>query len=272
MDNWNQIPYKINTQYRDHLHRECIDRSTKSKSPVSVTIAMWMKRSNARLLTLTVLGLVLAILSAGNALAQQSSQQPSLNSLEDLYFTFGLLAPGVIFLFVRSQFTTGRLNPPHAILTYVVISTVYYAVVFPLTNIEIILQSYLGWVLIVFVVPIIFGLLSGIDIQKGYTHKFFRRIKLNPLHAVPSAWDWKFNNIERQWVLVTLKDETKIVGLFGGNSFASSDPNERDMYLEWIHGIVDKKGNFSSKDETGILIAGGEIKTIEFLPFEVKRS
>ena len=240
------------------------------RSPVLINSAMWKNRAYC-LLTVTFPGLVLAVLSANDALAQEPSRLSYLNSLENLYFIFGLLAPGVIFLFVRSQFTTGRLNPPHAILTYIVISTIYYAIVFPLTNIEF-LQSYWGWALVVFVVPIILGFLSGINTQKGYTHRLFRRMRLNPLHAVPSAWDWKFNDIEKHWVLVTLKDETKIAGVFGGNSFASSDPTDRDMYLEWIHGIVDRKGNFSSKDETGILIAAGEIKTVEFIPFEDKRN
>lgn len=266
MDGWNQIPYKINNQYRYHLRWECIGGSLQSKAPVLAIIAMWTSSAHVRLLTATTLSLVLAILSASDAFAGESTPQAYLDSLKNLYSTFGLLAPGVIFLFVRSQFTTGRLNPPHAILTYVVISTIYYAIIFLFASI--IPQNRWGWGLVVFVVPIIFGFLSGINTQKGYTHRLFRRMRLNPLHAVPSAWDWKFNDIERQWVLVTLKDETKIFGLFGENSFASSDPNERDIYLEWIHGIFDRKGDFSFKDETGILIAAGEIKTIEFHPFK----
>ena len=270
MDDWNQTPYKINNQYRDHLCRECIGGSIQSKAPISAMIAMWTNSAYVRLLIATALGLVLAVLSARDAFADESSPQSYLDSLKSLHSTFGLLAPGVIFLFVRSQFTTGRLNPPHAILTYVVISTIYYAIVFLFASI--IPQNYWGWVLVVFVFPIIFGFLSGINTQKGYTHRFFRRMRINPLHAVPSAWDWKFNDIERQWVLVTLKDETKIFGLFGWNSFASSDPNQRDMYLEWIHGIIDREGNFSFKDEAGILIAAGEIKTIEFRPFKKKRN
>ena len=36
---------------------------------------------------------------------------PDLTSLENLYLIVGFLAPGLIVLFVRSQFVTGRIAP-----------------------------------------------------------------------------------------------------------------------------------------------------------------
>ena len=71
-----------------------------------------------------------------------------------------------------------------------------------------------------------------------------------------------------QWVLVTLKDGTRFGGFYGAQSFTSSSPDERDMYIQWVYDI-DEDGTWSVPDsENGLLIAAGEIRTIEFLPYE----
>ena len=46
----------------------------------------------------------------------------------------------------------------------------------------------------------------------------------------------------------------------------SSDPTERDIYIQRIYDINDEK-NWSPRGENGVLIAAGEIKTIEFWPY-----
>ena len=40
-----------------------------------------------------------------------------------------------------------------------------------------------------------------------------------------------------QWVLVTLKDGTRFAGYCGPQSFITSDPAERDMYIEQIYDL-----------------------------------
>ena len=68
-----------------------------------------------------------------------------------------------------------------------------------------------------------------------------------------------------QWVLVTLKDGTRFAGFCGDESFMSSDPSERDIYIQWTYDI-DDQNNWSSRGENGVLIAAGEVQTIEFWP------
>ena len=54
-------------------------------------------------------------------------------------------------------------------------------------------------------------------------------------------------------------------GFCGPESFMSSDPEERDIYIQWIH-HVDDENNGSPRGRTGPLIADGEVQSIEFRP------
>ena len=88
---------------------------------------------------------------------------------------------------------------------------------------------------------------------------------------MPTAWDWKFGNMDNEWVLVTLKDGTRFAGFCGAQSFISSDPAERDIYVQWIYDIDDNH-HWQSRGETGVLITSGEVKTIEFWPYKIQET
>ncbi len=195
-----------------------------------------------------------------------------LKSFDNLYAAMGLLVPGLVILFVRSQFVTDRRPPQSSVLlSYLTVSLIYYAIAFPfLDHIRSMYENkdekVWAWSILIFVGPAILGLLLGINIQKNLLHRLLQWCGLNPVHAIPTAWDWKFGNMPPQWVLVTLKDDTRFVGLCGLRSFISSDPAERDIYIEQIYDI-DDEDNWSWRGEKGVLIAPGEIRTIEFWPY-----
>ena len=64
---------------------------------------------------------------------------------------------------------------------------------------------------------------------------------------------------------MTLVDGSVIYGLFSYASFASSDPEERDLFIEKVYS-VDKSGRMCEKAEIeGLYISKGQIKIIEFL-------
>jgi len=85
---------------------------------------------------------------------------------------------------------------------------------------------------------------------------------LNAVHEVPSAWDWKFGKGENLWILVKLKDDTEFAGFCGENSFISSDPSERDIFIERVYEL-DDNNVWHEQAGKGVLIAQGEIRTIE---------
>lgn len=192
---------------------------------------------------------------------------PKLLSLNSLYLILVFIVPGFIALSVRSQFITGRIPSENkaSLLSYLTISVVYGALVLPFVDPELMGKSRLTWFVLVFFGPILLGLLLGLNIQKDLVRRLLNRFGLYPVHAIPTAWDWKFNGMTEQWVLVTLKDGTRFAGFYGEESFTSSSPDERDMYLQWVYDINDD-GTLSPPDgEKGVLIAAGEIRTIEFL-------
>lgn len=202
---------------------------------------------------------------------------PNLISLDNLYLILAFVVPGLIALFVRAQFVTGR-SPPHtaAMLSYMTISAIYYALALPFAAsvwqpTEPGTPEPLAWFGLVFVGPAVFGLLLGINIQQGLLRRILRWCGLNPVHVMPTAWDWKFGGMKEQWVLVTLKDGTRFAGFCGKNSFMSSDPAERDLYIQWIYDI-DDCNNWSSRGDNSVLIAASEIRTIEFWPYHDKET
>ena len=197
---------------------------------------------------------------------------PDLKSLDNIYLLLGFLAPGLIILFIRSQFTTGRIpSQAEASLAYLAISVIYYAIALPL--IEAIQSAHLmgyakaaAWFGLVFVGPAIAGVILGIDVQRGYFFRFLQRLGLHPVHAIPTAWDWKFGQRTGQWVLVTLKNGTQFAGLCDGDSFISSDSKERDIYIGKIYDIGDDNV-WTPSENRSLFIASGEISTIEFWPY-----
>jgi len=191
-----------------------------------------------------------------------------LSSLDDFYRILGFLVPGLVVLFVRSQFVTGR-RPPHsaAVLSYLTISVIYYALALPLLHLALSTsgtwQSPLAWFSLIFVGPAGLGLLLGLNVQKNWLRRVLQRWHLSVVHPIPTAWDWKFGRSGYEWVLVTLKDGTRFGGFCGPESFMSSDPNERDLYIQWVYEI-DGEGQWRASDERGLFIAAGEVRTIEF--------
>lgn len=188
----------------------------------------------------------------------------------DIASILPLLIPGFIALWVRSQFVLG-INPTldrNSVVTYMAISSIYDTLVVRFIDPKWIANSSLFFLVIFVVGPAIVGLFLGVNVQKNLVRGVLGRLGLHTLHALPTAWDWRFNRaVSEQWVLVTLKNGVQFSGLFGLESFAASSPNERDLYIQWLYDI-DKEGNWFPVDERGkgLLISANEISTVEFWP------
>lgn len=199
---------------------------------------------------------------------------PNIASLSSLYLILAFLVPGLITMFVRAQFITGR-GPTHAeaALSYLILSIIYYALTLPFVDYVLSLQEAgyhkaLCWFALVFIGPAVFGLLLGLNTKFEWLRGLLKRWGINSVHAMPTAWDWKFGNAQESWVLVVLKDGTKFAGYCGVNSFMSSDPKERDLYIQQVFDVGDD--NKWQRRESSVLICAGEIRTVEFWP--VKKS
>ncbi|SNT08354.1 DUF6338 family protein [Sphingopyxis indica] len=179
-----------------------------------------------------------------------------------------LAVPGIVILYMRSQFLTGRmLSLMEGLIAYVTVSLVYYALVLPAFAW---LEQRTGiaaaalWFLIVLAGPAIVGALLGLNVRKGWSQKVLRRLGISTVHPISAAWDWRFSGGEACWVLAILKNGTRWAGYLGTNSFMSSDPSERDIYIQQVYEL-DSKSQWTPRDSS-VWIAHGEIQSLEFWP------
>ena len=189
-----------------------------------------------------------------------------------------LVTPGYVILFMISRFTTGR----PAFASSLAVSSVYYVAVWSilgwgsaldvatrLRNLEI------GWpaLLVVVVVPLVIGVFVGIGVQQGWIYRLLRRLNLEPVHGIPSAWDWKFMRAESRWITVHLKNGEIIVALYDENCFVSTDSTERDLYLSNVYTWESENDAPVRENRVdGLLLKGDSIDRIEFHPLPDKRA
>lgn len=196
---------------------------------------------------------------------------PDVSDPNNAYLVLALIVPGLIITYVRAQFITGRMQKhSDAILSYFALSAVYGAIALPISELWMKIPSEdavgLGfWFALIFVGPALLGAVLGLVFQTEVVRTLLGKIGINPVHVMPTAWDWKFAGMKEHLVIVTLKDDTKFAGYCGRKSFMSSDPNERDIYIEKIYDWGDDD-SWNDAGEHSLLIASAEIKTVEFFP------
>ena len=73
--------------------------------------------------------------------------------------------------------------------------------------------------------------------------------------------------VEDGWILITLKDGTRIGGTWDAKATASSDPTERDIFLPRPY-RVDTEGNWTeTPDSIGMLVKADQLALIEFFRY-----
>ncbi len=193
-------------------------------------------------------------------------------SPEQISLVLGYLVPGLIIIYVRAQFLTGRVAPhKDLLLTYFTLSIIYLAlmdaglVILSGTSVPLHEQTRY-WLPILLFGAFIFGGLIGLNAATGTTRRWLRRIKVYLPHAFDSAWDWKFSRFPESLVMLTLKDGSRVAGWCDAHSFMGSDPKDRDIYISQVY-EVDAAGNWHLKTVgKSIYIAANEVRTIEFVP------
>lgn len=183
------------------------------------------------------------------------------------------VTPGFIIVFVRSQLVSGRILPyPAGFLLYLTVSTIYWAVLFLIADVLIVNSIWwegstlgsLRWLVFLVLIPVIVGAVTGAVSNRTLLYKALKKIRLNPIHPTPSAWDWTFSDLNEQYILVKLNNGSMFGGFLGADSFISSDPDERDLYIEEIFEIGEEN-NWVTNGH-GVYLTGRDISSIEFLP------
>ncbi|MCH8843106.1 MAG: hypothetical protein IID61_09025 [SAR324 cluster bacterium] len=119
-------------------------------------------------------------------------------------------------------------------------------------------------------------LLVFIVLPSGFAAIFYflrtKIVQFGAIHPIPKAWDYIFSLQKPSYIVIQTKDGNLVGGLFGENSFASSYPDNEDIYLEKACYVDQDTGEFAGlvDGSSGMLIKHSECSRIEFfeLPIE----
>lgn len=116
-----------------------------------------------------------------------------------------------------------------------------------------------------FLLPIFLGIFIGKS--DGKIKLFKLEIKLFKLNLYPQAWDEFFANTEPVTIYITLKNNNKICGIYGVKSRTSTNPKNKDLYLE-KEIFLDKDGAIQGiiENSEGLWINKEEISYFQVLP------
>jgi Family of unknown function (DUF6338) len=191
---------------------------------------------------------------------------------DNFYLILFFIVPGIITLFVRSRFIVGRTpSTKENLLAFLVLSLIYYSLTFYFVERALAVRGpwillVVTWIGLVLAGPAAFGLALGIAAQKEWIHRFADYFDLSIVHVIPTAWDWRFSKMPRDglFIMVTLTNGATVAGHFGGKSFASSDTQERDLYIQEEYTVTEDGRWEARQEKVGILIPAREIRHVEF--------
>jgi Family of unknown function (DUF6338) len=196
---------------------------------------------------------------------------PDMKDLANVQLVIAFVVPGLIISYVRARFISGRMDKlTDAVLGYLSLTVVYYGLALPF--IDYILDQPSGWIknfywwILIAVGPAVFGMLLGVGAQRGWIRWIAHKLGMRPVHSTPNSWDWRFGSCTgQQFIMVTMTDGATAAGVFGSRSFASSDPTERDIYIEELWDVPDDGGAWTPQaSRKGVLIPAKEIRFVNF--------
>lgn len=119
---------------------------------------------------------------------------------------------------------------------------------------------------VVVIVPTLCGLCAGAWKQKRWGGRLLEKFGLKTFeqHHIPTAWDYLFSKIRPAWVVVTLKNGSKVYGFMGTASYLSSETEERDIYISHTLEPREYGGMEFVKNTRDVYIAASEVSVISF--------
>lgn len=186
--------------------------------------------------------------------------------LDKLYLFIAFIIPGFIGLKAYDLFVPGNeKDSSKQIIDAIALSCLNYAILlWPILMVEsseLKIDSKnlyaLFYMIVLFLAPVIWAFA-----WKNLRETQF--LQKNAPHPTKKPWDYVFSKRKPYWVIVTLKDGTKVGGKYDSKSFASSTQADEQLYLEecWK---LNEDGGFDRPRNTseGIIILSSEMATIE---------
>jgi hypothetical protein len=200
-------------------------------------------------------------------------------NFEMVLYTAIFILPGFLTkTIVNSLYPPKRASDAIQFLSYLGYSLVTLAIcswavmlINPLSeNIQTVPLYWFLLLVIILVGTVLTSLLVGFLKYHKTIQKLAKKLRLHAIDPIPTAWDYKFHDMPASFVVVTLRDGAQIHGWFGRNSRASSDEQERDLFLEKVYTRHEDGAIKTTNENQGILISKDVIKYIEFINMEEK--
>lgn len=191
----------------------------------------------------------------------------ALPSLDALGTLLAFVWPGVLALMVYRLIMPARpFDWKDFLAQGLFFSVINYIIFFPAavfvvksSNLE--TSPWIYWISI-----LILLLIGPIVLPIGFAHAHtWRWLRGKIQSPYPSSWDYFFAQRQSTFILVHLKDGRMVGGYWGAGSYASSFPDEGDLYISTAC-QVDEHGKFLKViDRTqGILIKRADLSYLEF--------
>jgi hypothetical protein len=124
--------------------------------------------------------------------------------------------------------------------------------------------SRLAMALVLFASPALLGVFACGILKSGLLGRWIR-------HPTPSAWDYLFSLGLDCWVVCHLKSGKVVAGRLTKDSFASTFPRRRDLYVGEVWEIA-KSGRLLRRvpNTSGVLLSMEDCEFLEFFEMEVE--
>lgn len=189
------------------------------------------------------------------------------DSLDAVFYTALFLLPGYVIISIVNAFNPqARFNESRYFLKCLLYSFVNLGVwcwAYSIVIEKTVLKNSLQWLLLAAITLIgsaLLGFIIGLIKQKLHLSRLLNYFGILTIHPTQSAWDYLFSKQESYYVIVTMENDKIVRGWFSSDSFASSDPDNHDLYIEQCYG----EGWVEDSQSKGIYIPGDQIKYIEF--------
>lgn len=199
-------------------------------------------------------------------------------SQDTIFYIFAFVIPGFVATRVYSAFvTTPAQSDKSVLLASITASALLYAFVVPVAywahSTAVAAQhprAFMFGALVVVLAawPVLAAVLAALATRSGRGRRLLT--KLGVRSPLASAWDHFFTQREACFVLVTFDDGSRLGGSWEGNSFASSQPVGRDLYIAVQWRIDPSTGAFreSLPLSRGAWVDMNRVRHIEFFNHE----
>lgn len=203
-----------------------------------------------------------------------------IDNINAVIYTLNYVIPGYIILKIISTITpTAKQSEMEIIVQSIgfsILNNLIWSFAFSLIKLNFYKTNIVLFNIFTSLVFILSGIVTGIIIalliKYNVLGKLLKVLKIESTNPIPTAWDYVFSKYESYWVEIEVSSGKQIRGLFSNMSYASSEYDNRDIYLEELYEKKSDNSVWEKVERTkGVWISSSDIKHIKFYELEEEK-